>query len=176
VEKSVTNGKAGHRTSGTTTIYLAGNIPETCHLKVRELTHYWLSIRPADSLPGRQHLDPCDIPKLLANILLIDICSSTSQFTWRLMGTSLVRIFSRDHTGLPFEVAYHAGKSSNAYRDMCEMIRTKQPRWRRGSASFMRDRDYLTVERVILPLARDGNMVDMAVGMILAHSADGEVV
>jgi hypothetical protein len=40
----------------------------------------------------------------------------------------------------------------------------------------MRDRDYLTVERVILPLARDGNMVDMAVGMILAHSADGEVV
>jgi hypothetical protein len=87
------------------TDYLAGNIAATCRPNARELTDYWLSIHPASGLPGRQQLDPSDIPKLLSNILLVDIDSRTPRFTWRLMGTSLTKIFNCDHTGLPFETA-----------------------------------------------------------------------
>ena len=59
---------------------------------------------------------------------------------------------------------------------MCDIVATKQPRWRRAPASFATDREYLTMERVVFPLARDGEMVDMAIGMILAHLPNGEVV
>jgi hypothetical protein len=59
---------------------------------------------------------------------------------------------------------------------MNKLIVDRQPRWRRGAASFERDKKYLTVERVFLPLARDGKTVDMAIGMILAHTSDGAVV
>jgi hypothetical protein len=158
------------------TDFLAGNIAATCHPKVRELTDYWLSIHPAKGLPGRQHLEPSDIPKLLSNIFLVDIDSRAPRFTWRLMGTTLATIFNRDCTGLPFEAAYRAGTNSNAYRAMIDMIQTKQARWRRGSALFMRDRDYLMMERAIFPLARDGDTVDMAVGIILAQTEGREAI
>jgi hypothetical protein len=67
------------------------------------------------------------------------------EFTWRLMGTAVARIFGRDHTGLPFEGAYHDGKGSKAYIDVCRMVDTPEPRWRKDRASFMRDRKYLIV-------------------------------
>ena len=56
------------------------------------------------------------------------------------------------------------------------MIRDKQPRWRKAPGYFMKGRDHLTLERVVLPLARDGSTIDMVLGMILAHTADGRLV
>jgi hypothetical protein len=155
---------------------LPGNIAKDCHPKVRVLAEYWLSIHPAKGLPGRQHLDPCDVPSLLSNIFLIDIDAPALRFTWRLMGTALVKIFGRDHTGLPMEGAYRDGKRAHAYQAVCAIVATRQPRWRRAPASFATDREYLTMERVVFPLARDGEVVDMGLGLILAHLPNGEVV
>jgi len=156
--------------------FLVGNIPRDCHSKVQVLAEYWLSIHPGTGLPGRQHFDPCDIPALLPNIFLVDIDAQASRFTWRLMGTALVKIFGRDHTGLPFEGAYRDGTRANAYKAIGKMVATKQPQWRRAPASFATDREYLTMERTVFPLAADGETVNMALGMILAHMPNGEVV
>jgi hypothetical protein len=157
--------------------FLVGNIPQDCHPKVRALAEYWRSIHPLAGLPGRQHVDPCNIPKsLLPNLLLVDIDGAARRFTWRLMGTGLVKIFERDHTGLPFESAYHKRHEANAYKDLLVLISGKEPRWRRAPASFQRNRDYLTIERAFFPLAGNGDMVDMAFGIILARLTSGEVV
>lgn len=156
--------------------FIVGNIPRTCHPKVRLLAEYWQAIHPATGLPGRQHFDPCDIPSILRHLFLIDIDAPHSRFTWRLMGTALVSIFGRDHTGLPLEGAYRAGTRAHSYQALCTVVTTKQPQWRRAPAAFAEDRDYLTMERVVFPLARDGTTVDMALGMILAHQKDGDVV
>ncbi len=156
--------------------YIAGNVPEGCHPKVRALTEYWLSIHPAEGLPGRQHFDPLDIPTLLPNLYLVDVRPETRRFAFRLMGTALVKLFDRDYTGLPFECAYDSGKRSHSYRDMIEMLRSRQPRWRKAPGYFKRDRDHLTLERVVLPLARDGSTVDIIIGMILAHTKSGRPV
>lgn len=156
--------------------FLVGNIPEDCHPKVQALVAYWRSIHPAEGLPGRQHFEPCDIPTLLASLYLIDICSQGSALTFRLMGTRLVDLFEQDYTGQPFENAYDSGKRSNAYRDIQARIRDKQPRWHKAPGYFMKGRDHLTLERVVLPLARDGSTIDMVLGMILAHTADGRLV
>jgi hypothetical protein len=156
--------------------FVAGNIPETCHPKVRELAEYWLSIHPAAGIPGRQHFEPLDIPMLLPNLYLVDVCPRTRGFTFRLMGTALVKLFDRDYTGLPFECAYDSGKGSHSYRDMAEMLGSRQPRWRKAPGYFKKDRDHLTLERVVLPLAKDGRTVDIILGMILAHTKGGEPV
>ena len=156
--------------------FLVGNIPVDCNPHVRDLAEYWLAIHPSHGLPGRQHLDPCDIPSLLPNLVLVDIRRDPLKFTWRLVGTGVVRIFARDHTGLSFEGAYHKGKGSHAYMDACRLIGTSEPQWRKDRASFMRDRKYLIVERAFFPLARDGNKVDVIIGIIIAHTESGEAI
>ena len=156
--------------------FIAGNIPETCHPKVRALTEYWLSIHPAEGIPGRQHFEPLDVPALLPNIYLVDVCPATRTFTFRLMGTALVKLFDRDHTGLPFETAYDGGRRSHSYRDMVGMLSSRQPCWRKAPGYFRKDRDHLTLERVVFPLARDGRTVDIILGLILAHTKSGTQV
>ena len=59
---------------------------------------------------------------------------------------------------------------------MTEMLASRQPRWRKAPGYFMKDRDHLTLERVNLPLARDGQTVDIILGMILAHTKSGELI
>ena len=75
------------------------------------------------------------------------------------------------HPGIkigPFEIRPAA--------DMTEMLRSRQPRWRKAPGYFKKDRDHLTLERVVLPLAKDGRTVDIFLGMILAHTKGGEEV
>lgn len=156
--------------------FIVGNISQTCHSKVRSLAEYWQAIHPAAGLPGRQHLDPCDIEGLLPHIFLVDIDVKSLDFTWRLMGTNLVDIFAGDHTGKAFEGAYRDGTEAHAYKAMCNIVGAKQPNWRRAPASFAKDREYLTMERAIFPLARDSTTVDMALGIILGHRTSGDVV
>ncbi len=155
---------------------LVGNIPVDCHPKVRALAQYWMSIHPAKGLPGRRHFEPCDIPTLLPSLYLVDVCPQSANLTFRLMGTGLAALFDRDFTGQPFESAYDSGKQSNSYRDIREMIGDRQPRWRKAPGYFMEGRDHLTLERVVLPLAGDGKTIDIVLGMILAHTADGRLV
>src|SRR5690348_8213244 len=48
-------------------------LPENCDHRLRELYEYWRSRHPAEGvLPGRQHFDPVDVPKLLPWIWLVD--------------------------------------------------------------------------------------------------------
>ncbi|MGD1876654.1 MAG: hypothetical protein ACFB13_04040 [Kiloniellaceae bacterium] len=60
----------------------AFTLPKGAAPKIKALFDYWQSIHPAArpggsgdeaSLPGRQHLDPIDIPELLPNIWMIDV-------------------------------------------------------------------------------------------------------
>lgn len=155
--------------------YLAGNIPADCHPNVRALADYWLSIHPATGLPGRQHFDPSDVPALLSRLYLLDIGLQDRTLTFRLMGTGLVSLFGQDYTGLPFESAYDSGRRSNSYRNIVDMIRDKQPRWRKAPGYFKKDMDHLTLERVVFPLAADSRTVDIVLGMILAHLPNGEL-
>lgn len=151
-----------------------GNLPEDCHPKVRQLLNYWLSIHPPAGLPGRRHLDPLDIPLLLPNICLVDAPTPGADFSFRLMGSRVEAFFGGNFTGKPFVSAYIKNHRSQAYVDMCEILADRRPRWRRGPAGLIRNRDYVEIERVYLPLAADGDTVDMILGLILTKLGDAE--
>ena len=67
-------------------------LPASAHPKVSALYEYWKSITPDPGrLPGRQHLDPADIPTLLPNIWLLDVLEAPLRFRYRLIGTEINR-------------------------------------------------------------------------------------
>lgn len=150
-----------------------GNIAPDCHPKIRALTEYWLRIHPQSGLPGRQHFDPVDVPDLLPNVFLIDVTPGTTDFTYRLTGSRVVEFFGADFTGKSFQSAFVRAKTANAFIDLCETVTLRQPRWRRGKTAFVPAREYTEIERVYLPLAADGETVDMVLGLLLARYPDG---
>lgn len=148
---------------------LVGDPPADCDLRIRQIHDYWLSLHPAEGLPGRQHFDPLDIPSLLPNIVLIDVPTESSDFTFRLLGTAVENFFGGSLQGQPLINAYTAGHESPAYRDVCGVYADREPRWWKGRAHYVRNRDYVVAERIHLPLARDGAHVDMILGLLVAN-------
>src|SRR5258708_36707350 len=64
------------------------------------LYDYWVKIRPGGvALPGRQHLDPIEIPDLLPYFFLIDVEKEPLRFRYRVVGTTLETELAHKFTG-----------------------------------------------------------------------------
>lgn len=131
--------------------------PDSCDPKIRAVVEYWLSKHPESGLPGRQHIDPVDIPHLLPNVWLIDVVRDPLRFRFRLMGTLVVEYAGEDNTGKWFDERWP--ESDPAF--LHSVVETRQPTWARGRSNWRPEKDYFEIERVRLPLARDGETVDM---------------
>jgi len=136
-------------------------IPSDCDRKIAEAVRYWLSIKPADGLPGRQHVDPTDIPRLLHGVWLVDVRRDPLSFVFRLVGTSVVDFFGKDPTGKSLHDVFENFEETIAYKDFCKIVETGEPRWRRGAPLLSRLPKFAGLERVYLPFARNGKDVDM---------------
>ncbi|MGH6619224.1 MAG: PAS domain-containing protein [Alphaproteobacteria bacterium] len=136
-------------------------LPADCNATIREAVAYWLSIKPGQALPGRQHLDPVDIPHLLPNVWLIDVKRNPLRFVFRLVGTGVVEFFGNDPTGRRLDEVFDEFEQTVAYKDFCSVAEDKEPRWRRGTPVLFHLEKFSRIERVYLPLARNGYDVDM---------------
>lgn len=140
--------------------------PAAADPRFREIFEYWLSRAPPGRLPGRQHIDPIDIPHLLPGIVLLDVVpeSGRHRFRFRLVGTGFVEVVGRDHTGLFVdEVVLHTIKQEALHEVLTGIVRTGQPHYWETPVTISR-RDYLGLRRLAMPLARDGENVDMIFG------------
>ena len=146
--------------------------PEAAHAKIAELYRYWRSIAPGDGLlPGRRHLDPIDIPALLANVWLLDVVGHPPRFRFRLIGDAPRRLGIAAKRG-EFVDKYNA-ESDAPVQDMHFAVRERSPVWFRGRAYFPMDAQIGELERLILPLAADGSLVDMLLGITMFYRLDG---
>lgn len=137
------------------------------HPRVRAIVEHWAGMGPPGRLPGRQHLDPAAIPRLLPNIWLLDIEGSAPlRFRYRLAGTRIARAIGADPTGRYLDETHDGPGYDRVFAYLCEVARTGNPSWRSGTPAFGELHDLRRVERVYLPLAADGRAVDM----ILAFS------
>jgi len=135
--------------------------PEDCHPKIGEAYAYWLRIHPPRGLPGRQHFDPTDIPGLLRHIRMLDVEGQPPRFKIRVVGTQYAERLGHDTTGQYLDELFEGFEGSRFHRGLLDVIESKRPIWRRGPLQWFCREEYSSVERIHLPLARDGETVDM---------------
>lgn len=136
---------------------------------------YWRSIHPETGLPGRQHLDPVDIPQLLPNIRILDVVGRPPRYRTRLMGTGVVRSVGEDHTSQWLDEVFPGFEKSSAALGLDTVVRTGALNWRRGNPRVFAGKEYMVIERVYLPFAQDGRTVDMILSYVLFGDSKGDM-
>ena len=145
---------------------LDAELPLGADPRVVELHRYWLGIRlPPDRLPGRQHFDPVAIPRLLRWLWLVDVVRDPLRFRYRLVGSEHVAAFGRDLTGEWLEEAHPAFLDSSAHPAFSAAAGGAAISHYRGPPVYFVRKDFLSIERLILPLARDGRLPDILLGI-----------
>lgn len=145
--------------------------PADCQPQIAEIVAYWRAIAPPGRLPGRQHLDPLTIPTpLLPKLWLLDVAAAPAPLRWRfryrLVGTEMVDGFNREVTGQWLdEVWPHLVGPTGTYGHYVDVVEHARPSFRRGSPIFDDHHTYKWLERILLPMARDGVRVDMILAL-----------
>jgi hypothetical protein len=123
---------------------------------------YWRSKAPEGRLPGRSDIDPLEVPDLLPWLTLVDAIREGERLRLRcrLIGTEVVARFGRDITGLYAEEAYPADYLAKALETYAAIIESRCPNLSRHQIPIA-GRDHAEYDRLILPLAEDGETVDM---------------
>lgn len=141
------------------------------HPVERQLTHpihrkalaYWRECRRlAGGIPGRQDIDPVDIPGLLRWVNLVEVHRRPGglAFRHRLVGTGIVEVRNSDSTGLWFHELYDPAKLARLQPALEEVAQTGEP------ALISEDlgdigKPHRTMSSLVMPLASDRRRVDM---------------
>ncbi len=132
---------------------------------------YWRSKAPEGRLPGRRDIDPLDVPDLLPGLTLVDAIwegvkegegdeAKCLRLRCRLIGTGVVARFGRDITGLYAEETYPEEYLNKALETYGAIIESRRPHLSRHRIPI-EGREHAVYDRLILPLAKDGDTVDM---------------
>ncbi|MDD9904229.1 MAG: PAS domain-containing protein [Rhodospirillaceae bacterium] len=148
------------------------SIPNDANESVRTLFEYWLSMSPDGRLPGRRHFDPTDIPYLLPNIWLIDVHRDPMRFWRRLVGTKIEEFAGKSLQGGWVADRLDGDRLSSVNRHLAEVVETRRPSWRRGKSLIQFEKKYSEIERLYLPLAADGETVDMILAISVIFTKD----
>ena len=141
----------------------------------RALLDYWIARFPTDDtaagrLPGRQHIDPAEVPpRYLAQLLLLQVVpGSPRRFRFRVAGTAFSSIAGRDVTGLHYDEIGTAEQVGPVIAAFDLVVDRATPVFLEGGLSFPAD-DHFWVKRLGLPLAQDGRNVDMVLALWVAQ-------
>ena len=147
----------------------ASALSPDCHPRIRELHDYWLGLwHDGDTMPGRQDFSPFAVKHLLPDLWLLDVQHDPLRFRYRLIGTRIVERHGRDHTGRWVDEVHPSFVSPAVQGQFKSAAECGTVGWRRGHPLFAYDnRPGITIERIILPLASDGAIVDMLLGLTI---------
>jgi hypothetical protein len=144
------------------------------HPKLRRLFGYWRTIHPVDRLPGRRQFDPAANPDLLPNLKLVDVHREPLRLRYRLLGTAIDAALGRSVVDQWLDEVHGTHPNwPTLLADYRAVIDSRAPCWRRGAPRVVADIDCAIVETLRLPLARDGQRVDMVLGLTLCFDAAG---
>jgi hypothetical protein len=143
-------------------------LPDDCLPEIRTLYDYWDGKRRGRIMPSRADLDPVDIPLLLQYVFLIDVARDPLALRYRVFGTALAALFRRDLTGLEIGAGSQPEHLPGILARYARILAERVPFFHRDR---MREQanDFTTVERLIVPLSRDGVHVDQLIGMTVPY-------
>jgi hypothetical protein len=147
-------------------------LPDDCLPEIRALYEYWDGKRRGRAMPSRAELDPVDIPALLPYIFLIDVTRHSQALRYRVFGTALSELFRRDLTGLEVGAGSQPEHLPGILARYARILEERVPFFHRDR---MREQanNFTSVERLILPLSRDGIDIDQLMGMTVPYGRTG---
>jgi hypothetical protein len=134
------------------------------------LHDYWRGKCRDGRLPARRDIDPLDLPRaMLPNILLLDVERATGalRFRVRLAGTGFLDLYGREVTGRYFDELAPAAPMAPLLDALRAIVATREPRFL-ASPLTAPNRNFGWIKRFALPLAEDGETVDMVLAWFRA--------
>ena len=146
--------------------WLARLVPPDAHRQTRIVADYWLSIHPGPGiLPGRQHVDPLDLPPhTWPNLGLTEALADPFDVRYRLIGTALVEYLGADYTGQTVRgrgVAFGNRTVDQVLSHYRTVVEERRPDYASFPILDIRKGYHIQAERIHLPLAANGHDVDM---------------
>lgn len=127
---------------------------------LRELRDYWLSLAAGRVIPPREALDPLDIPRLLPNLMLVDVFNDPQRFRFRLVGTRLTELARRDSTGRWLDESLYGDNMERVLLDLRACADTGAPVASLDTAPYLENR-WMQAEALLLPFGRPDGTVEM---------------
>lgn len=147
--------------------------PALCRFPlVAEIYRYWLDCRGDRALPSRADIDPLAMRVALGNIALIEVHRDPLRFRVRLAGTYQAARLGMDPTGMWMDEI-----PAPEYRDLLigrlrEVVARPEPLLAHNRQ--LMDNHWYDYEALWLPLANDGQTVDMVLAcQIFADAPQG---
>lgn len=131
--------------------------------RLQQLYAYWRGLRP-DRIPSRRDIDPAAFRFVLGHVFLVDVLRDPPRFRYRLFGVNLSRRAGYDLTGKSIEDIPAKDMRDYLRRHYLTMLAKPGPIVDRGERDLMGTRRF---ELLLLPLADDGQTVDMIFGALL---------
>ena len=140
-----------------------------------ELFAYWASLRDGARLPSRRDLSPEAIKRLLPTVSLTDVLYE-GDYRIRLAGTGLHGVYGREITGRRLAEVYAAPAADYWRTELAKVAKGRKPAVGVHNMSW-RGASHVSIVWLRLPLAADGENVDMILGydaiIGVGHSASG---
>lgn len=146
--------------------------PEAGDPQLRAFYVYWRGRAPDGRLPGRQHIDPLDVPALLPCLMLMDVVPQAAatpgsalpilRFRVRVAGGMLVDLIGANPTGQFLDDYVAESRRAQLNDAYTGVVRNRAAHYWVNQL-WTPGREFVRVQRLALPLARDGETVDMVV-------------
>ncbi|MBK1670239.1 hypothetical protein CKO28_19605 [Rhodovibrio sodomensis] len=142
---------------------------ELRHEDHQALYDYWRSKQQGDRLPARADINPADLRYMLPRLALIDVLREDAgiAFRYRLTGTEIVNRAGRDPTGKRFDELYRGDYLKTAQETYRTVVETGRAHTSDRVYPLVPGREYMSYDRLLLPLAADGVTVDMVMLLIV---------
>jgi len=135
------------------------------------LFDYWLGKCRGDRLPGRQHIDPIDLRDLLGRINLIEVERTPElRFRYRVWGSKVTEMVGMDYTGRYAGDLALPTTAERIVEALSLVVRRRAPHFWQVPVPY-NDRGFISYRRLALPLASDGETVDMLVALLIEDEA-----
>jgi len=151
-------------------------LPAQCDPRLRAVADYWSRLPPtAPGVPSRRDFDPLDLPpRLLRHIWMVDVEVDPPRFRFRLCGSHLVEALGFDPTGRDYTDVFPDFAKSDTFAALSRVRDLGEPSWRAGDPKLVSPaHEIRLLERVFLPLTRDGQRVDIVLAASIYKTLDG---
>ncbi|MGO1120825.1 PAS domain-containing protein [Rhodovibrionaceae bacterium A322] len=136
--------------------------------KMQGLMDLWHDKKGSQSLPLRREFDPFLLKPWLGYLILIEVCDDGADFYYRLNGTALREELGFDWTGAKLsELPKRLWPLMEEYR---RIVASREPEFVDRAALI--DRPYTRVNKLMLPLSKEGAAVDFLLVCIYPCAED----